>query len=112
MTKIPLIRADLPSLEEVAGPFREILESGRITNFGRYVNEFEQGAAAYLGTEVATVSSGTAGLVLALQALGLSPGEKVILPSFTFMATAQAVLYAGGTPVFGEIEDDLVTQAT
>jgi dTDP-4-amino-4,6-dideoxygalactose transaminase len=47
------------------------------------------------------------GLIFALQALGLERGQKVILPSLTFMATVQAVLYAGGTPVFAEPEDDL-----
>jgi dTDP-4-amino-4,6-dideoxygalactose transaminase len=46
-------------------------------------------------------------LILALQASGLQPGDKVILPSFTFMATAQAVLYAGGTPLFADINRDL-----
>jgi dTDP-4-amino-4,6-dideoxygalactose transaminase len=54
-----------------------------------------------------TVSSGTAGLILALQASGLQPGDKVILPSFTFMATAQAVLYADGIPLFADINHDL-----
>ena len=47
------------------------------------------------------------GLIFTLSALGLEPGQKVILPSFTFMATAQAILYAGGVPVFAEIDDDL-----
>jgi dTDP-4-amino-4,6-dideoxygalactose transaminase len=47
------------------------------------------------------------GLIFALQALGLERGQKVILPSFTFVATAQAVLYAGGIPVFAEIREDL-----
>jgi dTDP-4-amino-4,6-dideoxygalactose transaminase len=107
MMKIPLIKADLPPFEAIEASYREILESGKITNFGKYVTQFEEAAAAYLGTQVATVSSGTMGLVLALQALGVKPGLKVILPSFTFMATAQAVLYAGGIPVFAEIEDDM-----
>src|SRR5262249_19043448 len=83
------------------------LSNGKITNFGRYVNQFEQEAAAYLGTPVVTTSSATSGLVLTLQALGLAPGSKVILPSFTFVASAQAVLYAGGFPVFAEIDEDL-----
>ncbi len=107
MTKIPLIKADLPPFDEVAGSFREILENGRITNFGKYVTAFEEAAGQYLGTHVATVSSGTLGLILTLQALGLKPGQKVILPSFSFMATAQAVLYAGGIPVFSEIQEEL-----
>jgi len=107
MTTIPLIKPDLPPFEELEGPFREILDNGRITNFGKYVTQFEQEAGAYLGTHVLTVSSGTLGMVLALQALGLQPEQKVILPSFTFMATAQAVRYVGGVPLFAEIGDDL-----
>jgi len=107
MTKIPLIKPDLPAFETVQEPFREILENGKITNFGKYVTTFEQEAGDYLGTQVVTTSSGTMGLILTLQALGLTPGQKVILPSFTFMATAQAVLFAGGVPVFAECEDDL-----
>lgn len=106
MRKIPLIKPDLPSLEAIEERFREILENGKITNFGKYVAAFEEEASAYLGTPVATLSSGTMGLIFALQALGLQPGQKVILPSFTFMATVQAVLYAGGIPVFAECEDD------
>jgi dTDP-4-amino-4,6-dideoxygalactose transaminase len=107
MTKIPLIKPDLPPFELIESGFREILDNGRITNFGRYVTQFEEEASAYLGTPVVTVSSGSMALLFALQAMGLKPGQKVILPSFTFIATAQAVCYAGGVPVFAEIEDDL-----
>lgn len=107
MKHIPLIKPDLPTLDDIQEPLREILANGKITNFGKYVTLLEQEAGAYLGTQVVTTSSGTMGLILALQALGLAPGQKVILPSFTFMATAQAVLYAGGIPLFAECEDDL-----
>jgi dTDP-4-amino-4,6-dideoxygalactose transaminase len=104
---VPLIKPDLPSLEQIENDLRDVLDSGRITNFGKYVTAFEEEAGAYFGTQVVTMSSGTAGLILALQALGLCHGEKVIIPSFTFVATAQAVLYAGGVPVFAEVEEDL-----
>jgi dTDP-4-amino-4,6-dideoxygalactose transaminase len=104
---VSLVKADLPTAEFLEGALKEMLASGRMTNFGKHVTEFERRAAAYLGAEVVTTSSGTLGLILALQALGLEPGQKVILPSFTFVATAQAVLYAGGVPVFAEIHDDL-----
>ncbi|MCS7082985.1 MAG: DegT/DnrJ/EryC1/StrS family aminotransferase [Bacteroidetes bacterium] len=112
MKKIPLIKPDLPYLEEVESQFREIIEVGKITNFGKYVMEFEKKISEYIGAHVATVSSGTLGLILTLQALGLKPGQKVILPSFTFMATAQAVLYAGGIPVFAEIDQDLTISSS
>src|SRR5437763_2501610 len=104
---IPLIKADLPTLDEIRAPIEEILANGRITNFGKYLRQFEEEAGAYLGTTTAAVSSGTNGLIFALTALGVKPGDKVILPSFTFVASAQAVLYAGGTPLFADIDDDL-----
>jgi dTDP-4-amino-4,6-dideoxygalactose transaminase len=107
MLSIPLIKPDLPRLGEVEAAFREVLENGKITNFGKYVTAFEKESGEYLGAETVTTSSGTMGLLLTLQALGLKPGQKVILPSFTFMATGQAVLYAGGIPLFAECEDDL-----
>jgi dTDP-4-amino-4,6-dideoxygalactose transaminase len=108
---IPLIKPDLPSLDEIRAPLEEILANGRITNFGKYMLQFEAETGAYLGTQAAAVSSGTTGLIFTLAALGLQRGQKVIVPSFTFMATAQAVLYAGGIPVFAEIDDDLTLSA-
>ena len=68
---------------------------------------FESEAGDYLGAKVATVSSGTLALLLVLEALGPVKGRKVIIPSFTFVATAQAVLYAGATPLFCDVQDDL-----
>jgi len=105
--KIPLIKPDLPNLDDIREPLEEILASGRITNFGKYMTQFEAETGDYLDTQTAAVSSGTAGLIFTLAALGLEPGQKVILPSFTFMATAQAILYTGGIPVFAEVDDDL-----
>jgi dTDP-4-amino-4,6-dideoxygalactose transaminase len=107
VTTIPLIKPDLPDLGHLEGALSEMLTTGHVTNFGRHVSEFERRAATYLGSNVVTTSSGTMGLILALQALGLEVRQKVILPSFTFMATAQAVLYAGGVPVFADIREDL-----
>ena len=107
MIHVPLCRPDLPDFALIEDEFREVMASGRVTNFGKHVCALEEEAGAFLGAEVVTVSSGTAGLVLALQASGIGPGDKVILPSFTFMATAQAVIYAGGIPVFADIDRDL-----
>ncbi|MEX2284601.1 MAG: DegT/DnrJ/EryC1/StrS family aminotransferase [Gemmatimonadota bacterium] len=104
---VPLIQPDLPAFDEVAERFREILENGRITNFGRYVTEFERQVGEYVGGHAVTTSSGTMGLLFTLQALGLARGARVIMPSFTFMATAQAIVYAGGIPVFADIGEDL-----
>lgn len=104
---IPLIKPDLPDLNDVRPAFEEILSNGRITNFGRYMKAFETETGRYLGTETVAVSSGTAGLIFSICAMELPPGSKVILPSFTFMATAQAVRFAGCIPVFAEVNDDL-----
>src|ERR1700732_304085 len=93
VTSLPLIRPDLPGLDDVAEPFQEILTNGKITNFGKYNTLFEEEAGRYVGGHAATVSSGTMGTIFAMKALGIEPGRKVILPSLTFMATAQAILY-------------------
>jgi dTDP-4-amino-4,6-dideoxygalactose transaminase len=85
-------------LEEVRG----ILASKQLTN-GAYVRKFEEAAAEYLGVaNCVAVSSCTAGLLLVLKALDLS-GE-VILPSFTFHATAHAVVWNGLRPVFADCD--------
>jgi dTDP-4-amino-4,6-dideoxygalactose transaminase len=74
---------------------------------GPFVERFEQAAADYLGIAHAIgVNSGTSALHLALIAAGIGPGDKVLVPSFTFIATAWAVLYVGATPVLCDIEED------
>jgi dTDP-4-amino-4,6-dideoxygalactose transaminase len=74
---------------------------------GPFVERFEQAAADYLGIAHAVgVNSGTSALHLALIAAGIGPGDKVLIPSFTFIATAWAVLYVGATPVLCDIEED------
>ncbi|QJP14289.1 DegT/DnrJ/EryC1/StrS family aminotransferase [Starkeya sp. ORNL1] len=102
-----MINPDLPRIDQVKDSFDEILRNGKITNFGKFVRDFEAKTHEYLGVETVSLSSGTVSLIFGLQALGLQPGEKVIIPSFSFVATAQAVLYAGGIPIFAEVEDDL-----
>ena len=104
---VPLIAPDLPEFADVADRLQEILSNGRITNFGRYVSEFEQAIGRYVGGHAVTTSSGTMGLLFVLQALGVTRGTAVIVPSFTFMATVQAIVYAGGRPIFADIGEDL-----
>jgi perosamine synthetase len=82
----------------------EVLRSGRLS-LGRRMEEFEAGMAACTGTAHAVaVSSGTAGLHLAIRALGIGEGDEVILPSFTFIAAANALRYERAKPVFIDID--------
>lgn len=74
---------------------------------GPYVDEFESKLESYLDVEHAiTVNSGTTALVAALHALGIDSNDEVILPSFTFIATANAVRLVGADPVFTDIEPE------
>jgi dTDP-4-amino-4,6-dideoxygalactose transaminase len=104
---IPLVdvRAQYaPLREELERRIGEVLESGRFI-LGPQVKAFEQEAAAYLGvSEAIGVGNGTDALVLALDALGVGPGDEVICPSFTFFATAEAIARRGATPVFADID--------
>ena len=82
----------------------EVLASGWLTQ-GPRVAEFEEAVAEYVGVAHAVaVSSCTAALHLALLALGIGPGDEVIVPSLSFIATANAATYCGATPVFVEID--------
>ncbi|MGQ0737275.1 MAG: DegT/DnrJ/EryC1/StrS family aminotransferase [Acidobacteriota bacterium] len=103
---IPLIKADLPTLDEIAAPLREALASGRVTNFGPHVQQFEKEIGAYVGAGAVCVSSATAGLIMTLQGLSIPRGSRIVIPSFSFVATAQAVLYAGCVPVFVDVGRD------
>ncbi len=99
--ELPLfdLRLAPQDLEAVA----ETLRSGWLT-LGPRTAEFEQAFAKQLGARHAiALSSCTAALHLAYLAAGVGPGDEVIVPSFTFAATAAAVLYCGATPVFAEI---------
>src|SRR4051812_15992485 len=81
----------------------EVLESGWLT-LGPRTHEFEAAFAEHLGVAHAVaLSSCTAALHLAYLAAGVGPGDEVIVPAMTFAATASAVIYCGGTPVFADI---------
>lgn len=82
----------------------DCLQTGWISSRGVYVEQFEQAFAALVGCEYAvSVSNGTAALHLALLALGIGPGDEVIVPDLTFAATANAVLHCGATPVLCDV---------
>lgn len=105
---LPLTRVAVPDQAEVERRFSAILASGQLTN-GATVRELEEAAAEFLGVpHVVAVSNCTSGLMLALQAFGVS-GQRVVMPSFTFSATAHAAVWAGGTPVFAEVDEGTLT---
>ena len=85
----------------------KVLKSGKVNYWtGNEGKKFEQEYAEYLGVKYAVaVSNGTVALELALEALDISQGDEVIVPSRTFVATASAVLRRGGIPVFADIDE-------
>ena len=102
--KLPKARPSIPA-EDIAsllGDFEAILRSGQLTQ-GEYLQRFEQEFAAYIGVEHAVgLNSGTAPLEIAMRYWQVA-GREVIVPTNTFMASANAVLLAGGTPVLADI---------
>jgi dTDP-4-amino-4,6-dideoxygalactose transaminase len=94
----------LPLLDDVRKAVDAVLGSARFI-LGPEVAAFEREAAAYLGASHAIgVANGTDALVLALDALGVGPGDEVVCPSFTFYATAESIARRGATPVFADID--------
>ena len=101
-TGIPLARPVLGQEEEDA--VLEVLRSGQLS-LGPKTVEFEELFAARLGVaHSVAVSSGTAGLHLALNAVGVGPGDEVITSPFSFVASVNAILYTGAKPVFVDVD--------
>lgn len=99
---IPITRLSVGQSEAAAAA--EVIVSGWLAQ-GKRVEQFEQLVAQYVGARHAiAVSSATTGLHLSLIAAGVQPGDEVICPSFTFIATGNAIVYAGAKPVFVDIE--------
>lgn len=97
--------------EEEVRAIREVIDSGILTSAsvdgGPKVREFESRFASFVGSRYAVaVSNGTAALHLALLAAGVGPGDEVIVPPFTFVATATVVLLVGAKPVFADIDPE------
>jgi len=85
----------------------DCIESTWISSSGKYIDLFEEAFANFCGVEYAlSCCNGTAALHLALLSLGVGPGDEVIIPTLTFVATANAVAYCGATPVFLDSEPD------
>jgi perosamine synthetase len=101
---IPLARPDVGSAEEAE--VLEVLRSGRLA-LGPKTLEFERLVASFTGSPwAAAASSGTAGLHLAVRALGVGPDDCVVTSSFSFIASANCVTYEGALPVFVDVDPD------
>jgi dTDP-3-amino-3,4,6-trideoxy-alpha-D-glucose transaminase len=101
---IGLARQHGPIADELRAAFDGVLADGGFV-LGREVEAFEREFAAYCEVEHCVgVGSGTAALTLALIAAGIGPGDEVIVPAHTFIATALAVVHAGAAPVFCDVE--------
>ncbi|MCW3996691.1 MAG: DegT/DnrJ/EryC1/StrS family aminotransferase [Candidatus Bathyarchaeota archaeon] len=106
-----MIPINMPQIgEEEAQAVLDVIRKGPLTNAlgaGPKVVEFERNYAKFAGVKHAiAMNTGTAALHAAIAAVGIKQGDEVILPSFTFVATAEAVVLAGATPVFADIDPD------
>jgi dTDP-3-amino-3,4,6-trideoxy-alpha-D-glucose transaminase len=103
--EVPLFSSSLEPYHD-----RLVEAAGGVARSGRYilgpeVEAFEREYAAYVGVKHCVgVANGTDALTIALRALGVGPGDEVVMPSFTFYATAEAAIVAGATPVFCDID--------
>ena len=116
-SSVPFIRLDSADPELFAELMETVERIARDSAFtlGPELERFEGAFAEFCGSEYAAgVSSGTAALEIALRALGVGPGDEVIVPTYSFIATAEAVSTVGATPVIVDVEDEtaLLTAAT
>jgi dTDP-4-amino-4,6-dideoxygalactose transaminase len=115
MADVPLFARSLePYHDRLGEAFDRVLRGGRYI-LGPEVDAFEREFAGYLGVKHCVgVANGTDALTIALSALGVGPGDEVVMPSFTFYATAEAALVLGARPAFCDIDPETfcVTRAT
>jgi len=101
---IPLSKPDING--EDVKVVVEVLKSGRLS-MGPYTEKFEKAVSEYVNAKYGVaVSSGTAGLHLVLKAMGVKRGDYMIVPSFTFVASANVALYEGAIPLFVDVEEE------
>lgn len=99
----PVSQPSIGALEEAN--VLDAIRSGWVSSLGRYVTEFEERFAAFCDVEHAvSCSNGTVAIHLALHAMGIGRGDEVIVPDLSFIATANAVLMSGATPIFCDID--------
>lgn len=124
MTRIPLVTDVLDAIDQVLperGPVvalheplfrgreweyvKDCLDTGWVSSVGKYVDRFEQELAAYTGVRQAIACvNGTAALHMCLHLVGVCPGDEVLVPALTFVATANAVTYCGAVPHFADCD--------
>ena len=97
-----------PSLRgDEARYVKEAIESSWISSKGKFIEQFEEQFSRFTGVPyVTSVFNGTVALHVALAALGIGPGDKVLVPAFTYVASVNAIRYCGATPVFVDSERD------
>ncbi len=105
---IKFIPVSEPSItEKEINYVNDAITSGWVSSIGKYITEFEEKFAAFTGVKHAlAVMNGTAAIELALASYGIGEGDEVIVPDFTFIATANAVKHSGAKPVLVDIERD------
>ncbi len=109
---MPDSRAFIPIAEPQLGDkeleyVTDCVKSGWVSSLGEYVRQFERGFAAYCGVKYGIATfNGTVALHLLAATLNLGPGDEVIMPSLTYVATANAIRYTGATPVFVDSEPE------
>jgi perosamine synthetase len=97
---------DAPSVGSVEKEYLcQAIDGGFVSTFGPYVDQFEDEMSRYLGvSKSVSVQSGTAAIHMALHELGIGVGDEVIVPSLTFIASVNPIVYVGATPVFADVD--------
>lgn len=105
--KIPICRPSLPDFNQYVDGLKKIWESKYLSNFVYYANKYEELGKKYLGAKyVRVLGNADIGLILGLSILDLKPSDEIILSSFTFNSTANAVRWNHLKPVFADIDKD------
>ena len=104
-----MINLSVPNLSmDILDNLKECLESGWVSTGGRFIPEFETKVKNYMKTKCAAgVQSGTAGLHMSLQVLGIQRDEEVLVPTLTFIAAVNPTTYLGASPIFIDCDDSL-----
>jgi len=108
MTNLSFIPISKPSITQKEIDYVvDAVQSGWVSSLGKYIDVFEKNFADYCGTKYAvTTSNGTSALHLTLASFGIGPGDEVIIPDLTFIATANAVNYVGADVITVDVNED------